>query len=301
MSMRAIQGWQAATILNRSPEGRHFGFDYSLNPYRGCFHGCRYCYARESHQYLNLNLAEDFEQRLFVKHNLAPRLAHELTRIPLTATIALGTVTDPYQPLEGRHRLTRQALELLADSGHRLTITTKSPLIERDLDVLAPMGQRRQLAVHVSLISLDRPLLHRLEPGTAPPRRRLLTVRRLKDAGVPVAVFVAPIIAGFTDQEEHLDALLKAVRDAGADWVMAAPLRISPALRPYLWEHLAGINPEAAEILRLVYGSQQMPGAPYRRLLEHRIDRLTTRYGLSRQPTALVPYRRHQQLIFPFP
>ncbi|MCY0878808.1 MAG: radical SAM protein [Firmicutes bacterium] len=298
--MPTIHPWPRGQALNRSPEGRHFGFDYSLNPYRGCAHACRYCYARESHQYLDLNLAEDFEQQLFVKHHLLEGLARELARVPVDAKIAIGTVTDPYQPLEGRYRLTRQALALFCESGHRVTVTTKSPLIERDLDLLAPMGQRRQLAVHISVTSLDRALLRRLEPGTSPPQRRLTTVRRLKAAGVPVAVFVAPLIAGLTDREESLDALFAAIREAGADWVMVAPLRLSPALRPYFLENLAALDAEARHTLAAAYGADQMPCAAYRAAFHERVSRLLVRHRLTCQAPDLVPYRRSEQLAFPF-
>lgn len=296
--MRSIQHWQASAILNRSPKGQHMGFDYSLNPYRGCSHACRYCYARESHTYLDLNVAEDFEQKLFVKENLAVRLKAELKKLPMEAVIAVGTVTDPYQPLEGRHHLTRSALTLLMESGHAFTVTTKSPLIERDVDLLAPMGQRGQLGVHVSLMSVDRALIHAMEPGTSLPYRRLTTIRRLKDAGIPVGVFVAPIIPGLGDAPEQLDALFRAIRDAGADWAMTSTTRLSPAIREYFISQVAAIDAAAAERLRTLYGPNQYVDAGYRKLLTRHLDQLYRRYGVRHHGPQLHPHQVEQQMTF---
>lgn len=298
--MRTVLDWAASAILNRSKRGESMGFQYSLNPYRGCSHACRYCYARESHRFLNLNVAEDFEQQLFVKHNLGARLAVELRRVPSTAVIAVGTVTDPYQPLEGRHHLTRTAATLLAQSGHPFTITTKSPLIERDIDILAPLGHRRQLGVHVSLMSLDRTLLQHLEPGTSPPRRRLELVRRLKQAGIPVGVFAAPIIPALSDQPAALDELFAAIRDAGADWVMTSTTRLSPAIREYFIDEVSKFNADAAIRIRSLYGPQQYVDASYRQNLNRELNLLFRRYHLSRTGPVLVPFSARPQIAFAF-
>jgi DNA repair photolyase len=295
---RSVQQWQASAVLNRSPKGRAYGFDYSLNPYRGCSHACRYCYARESHTFLNLNVAQDFEQHLFVKDNLASRLQAELPKIPQDAVIALGTVTDPYQALEGHHRLTRSAVELLRDSGHAFTITTKSPLIERDLDLLEPLAQRRQVAVHVSLISLDRPLLQRLEPGTAPPRRRLQTVRRLCDRGIPVGVFVAPIIPGLTDDPHALDALFAAIHEARATWVMASGTRLAPAIRSYFIQQVQAFDEQAAHRLMQLYGTSQMPEPGYTHALNRLVAQLCRRHRLSRSAPEIFAWAATAQLHF---
>ena len=279
--MREVLDWQASAVLNRSKRGEPMGFHYSLNPYRGCSHACRYCYARESHTYLGLNTAEDFEQKLFVKSNLAVRMEAELAKIPPHAVIAIGTVTDPYQPLEGRYRLTRTAVQLLAHSGHAFTITTKSPLIERDLDVLATLGQRHQAGVHVSLISLDRKILQQLEPGTSSPQRRLETVRALKAAGIPVGVFVAPIVPGVTDSAAHLDELFHAIHQSGADWVMTSTTRLSPAIRDYFITAVGRFDPAAAAYIRSLYGQGQYARGAYRYRLDRLIEDLLTAAGLS--------------------
>lgn len=296
--MRTIQHWQAGSVLNRSPKGQHMGFDYSLNPYRGCSHACRYCYARESHTYLDLNVAEDFEEKLFVKENLGLRLKEELRKVPLESVIAIGTATDPYQPLEGRHQLTRRALELLSESGHAFTITTKSPLIERDLDLLAPMGERRQLGVHLSLLATDKTLIRALEPGTSPPQRRLQAIRRLKDARIPVGVFIAPIIPGLSDQPQQLSRLFEAIKDAGADWAMTSTTRLSNAIRDYFIAQVATIDAEAAERLRSLYGESAFVDAGYRRALFHLLESLYRRYQIGRHAPNLHPHRRQEQLSF---
>ncbi len=298
--MRSIKSWQASAILNRSPAGPTMGFHYSLNPYRGCSHACRYCYARESHTYLDLNVAEDFEQQLFVKENLRERLRSELIRVPLDAVIAVGTVTDPYQPLEGRHQLTRTAIELLAESGHAFTLTTKSPLIERDLDLLEPLGRRGQLGVHISLMSLDRELLHRLEPGTSPPARRLEMIRRVHERGIPVGTFAAPIIPVLTDGKESLDALFEALKDAGSDWIMTSSTRLSAAIRPYFFDQVHAFDPAAAETIRSLYHDTQFVDQAYRRRLETLLRTLYQRHHMSRTGPLLRPYRTEAQMEFHF-
>lgn len=297
-NVRTIQLWQAATVLNRTTRGQNFGFHYSLNPYRGCSHGCRYCYARESHTYLGLNIREDFEQKLFAKQNLDQRLSAELTHIDQNRVIAIGTVTDPYQPLEGSQRLTRTAIQLLGQSGHVFTITTKSPLVERDLDLLGPLGQRRQVAIQVSVISLDRNLIKRLEPGAPPPRRRLETVRQLSEANIPVGVFVAPIVPGLCDGPDDLDALFSAIHAAGADWVMTSTTRLAPALRQYFFDEIARFDAKAALQLRRLYGPRQYVDFTYRRQLARLLDQLYRRYSLSQIPPVLRPHVTQEQLSF---
>jgi len=298
--MRDIRDWQAGQALNRAPNGLHFGFHYSLNPYRGCAHGCRYCYARESHRYLDLNLADDFENRLFAKENLPRRLAQELPKIPSSRQIAIGTVTDPYQPLEGHLQLTQKVLPMLADSGHPFTITTKSPLILRDLNQLAVLGRRRQVAVNISLITLDKALLRTLEPYTAPPSRRIETIRRLHAAAIPVGLFLAPVIPGLTDRPGEIEALAEAAIAAGAEWVMAAPVRLSPPLKSYFLHQLQKTHPEAARALDTLYGPRQTPPAAYYDHLRRRLDPILARRGVSHKPLAPKAYEVLQQTRFAF-
>lgn len=197
---------------NQSPD---VPFTQSINPYRGCEHGCIYCYARPSHAYLGLSPGLDFETRLFAKVNAAETLRRELAASSYRCElIALGANTDPYQPIERRYRITRSILEILADCRHPLGIVTKNALIERDIDLLAPMAARGLVEVFVSINCLDHDIARRLEPRCTAPTRRLEAIRRLHEAGIPVGVLVAPTIPFLTD--DHLERVLEAAREAGA-------------------------------------------------------------------------------------
>ena len=190
-------------------------FDRSINPYRGCEHGCVYCFARPSHAYLGLSPGLDFESRIFYKPDAAALLRRELSKPGYQcAPIALGINTDAYQPAERRLGITRSVIEVLAEFGHPFSVVTKSALIERDLDLLAAMAERQLVQVAVSVTTLNRPLARTLEPRAAAPERRLETIRRLRAAGVPVIVLVAPMIPFLNDHE--MENILAAVREAGA-------------------------------------------------------------------------------------
>ncbi len=231
---------QARSILshNDSPD---IPFTWSLNPYRGCEHGCIYCYARPTHSYLNLSPGLDFETRLTAKVNAAELLARELQRPSHTCSpINIGSATDAYQPIEREWRLTRGVIEVLDTCRHPFTIVTKSAGVERDLDVLARVAQRRQVYVMVSLTTLDADLCRRLEPRAAAPWRRLQTVRRLADAGVPVGVNVAPIIPFLNEPE--IERLVDAAAEAGAQsihyTVVRLPWEVNPLFQEWLSHHV---------------------------------------------------------------
>src|SRR5262245_33433922 len=197
---------------NKSPD---LSFDQSINPYRGCEHGCIYCYARPSHAYLNLSPGLDFETKLFYKADAAQLLEKELEAPGYVCSpISIGANTDPYQPIEREYRVTRSILEVLARYRHPCSIITKSALIERDIDLLAPMAKDRLVLVLVSVTTLDPDLKRTLEPRTASPAARLRVIRRLTDAGIPVGVMVAPIIPVLTDFE--VEKILEASAAAGA-------------------------------------------------------------------------------------
>ena len=203
---------RTAITYNDSPD---VPFDRSINPYRGCEHGCVYCFARPSHAYLDLSPGLDSESRLFHKPDLAVQLRAELARPGYRcAPVGVGVNTDAYQPVERRLKLTRAVIEVLAEHRHPFSLITKSALVERDLDLLAPLAARRLVSVAVSVTTLDRTLSRRLEPRAAAPERRLETIRRLTGAGIPVTVLVAPLIPFLNDAE--LEAILAAVREAGA-------------------------------------------------------------------------------------
>ncbi len=227
---------------NTSPD---IPFDHSINPYRGCEHGCIYCYARPTHAFHDLSPGLDFETRLFAKPDAAALLRKELARPGYRATpIAMGTNTDPYQPIEARWRITRSLIEVLAETGHALTITTKSDRVLRDLDLLAPMANRRLIAVAISITSLD-PKVHRtLEPRAPSPAKRLAAIRALSDAGVPVNVNVSPIIPAITDHE--IETILAAAAGAGARTASYIPIRLPHEVAPLFRDWLDAHYPDRA-------------------------------------------------------
>ena len=228
---------------NRSPD---INFDQSINPYRGCEHGCVYCYARPSHAWLDLSPGLDFETKLFFKENAAALLEKELSRPGYRpSSIALGSNTDPYQPIERRLCVTRSILEVLDRCHHPVGIVTKSALIERDLDLLASMAKRGLASAIVSVTTLDAGLKRTLEPRTSSPRRRLEAVRALKDAGVPVGVLVAPIIPCINDAE--IEDILAASREAGAAVAHHTLIRLPHELKDLFREWLDTHFPERAE------------------------------------------------------
>jgi DNA repair photolyase len=219
---------------NTSPD---VGFDRSINPYRGCEHGCVYCFARPTHAWLGLSPGLDFETRLVARPEAAVALRRELSsRSYHPAPIAMGTNTDPYQPIEKQHRIMRDVLKVLAEFSHPVTIVTKGALIERDLDLLAPMAARGLARVGISVTTLDPDLCRRMEPRAPAPARRLATIRRLSEAGIDVRVMVAPVVPALTDHE--MEAILEAARDAGAvaaSWIMLRlPLEVADLFRDWL-------------------------------------------------------------------
>ncbi|WP_323008009.1 PA0069 family radical SAM protein [Pseudorhodobacter sp.] len=235
-----IERVRSAISYNASPD---LPFDRSVNPYRGCEHGCAYCYARPSHAYLNLSPGLDFETKLIARPGIGSVLAQELrARTYKPAVIAIGTNTDPYQPIERDHRVMREVLEVLAAFRHPVAITTKGTLVERDLDVLGPMAAVGLARVGVSMTTLDAGLSRALEPRAPSPARRLAMIRRLSDAGVPVRVMVAPVIPGLTDMD--MEAVLEAARDAGAvaaSWILLRlPGEVEALFREWLAIHAPG-------------------------------------------------------------
>lgn len=233
----ALERPRRAISRNASPD---LGFDRSVNPYRGCEHGCIYCYARPTHAFLGLSPGLDFETRLIARPDAPALLAAELRQPGYRpAPLALGTNTDCWQPVEARYRIARGLLQVLSDFGHPVTITTRAALIERDLDLLAPMAARGLAEVGISLGTLDAGLARAMEPRAPAPARRLVTIRRLAEAGVPVRVLAAPIIPGLTDHE--VEAILAAARDAGARaawWsLVRLPLEVEPLFRDWLARH----------------------------------------------------------------
>jgi DNA repair photolyase len=235
----------AKSILSRnaSPD---IPFNVSLNPYRGCEHGCIYCFARPTHSYLGLSPGLDFETRLFAKVNAAELLRRELAHPAYKPEhIAIGVNTDAYQPCEREYRLTRQVLEVLSECQHPVGMITKSALIERDIDLLAPMAARGQACAAITITTLDPEISRTLEPRAAAPARRLRTIRTLTEAGIPVSVSVAPIIPFVTEPE--IERILEAARDAGAVGAHYVVLRLPFEVNPLFQQWLEAHFPERAQ------------------------------------------------------
>ena len=239
------------TIITRN-ESPDLGFDRSINAYRGCEHGCSYCYARPTHAYLGLSPGLDFESRLFAKPDAARVLEAELRHPGYECRmIALGTNTDPYQPIERRLKITRQILKVLAAANHPVGITTKSGLVVRDLDILRSMAERNLVRVFLSITTLDRRLARRMEPRAATPNKRLETIRALSAAGVPTGVMVAPVIPGLTDSE--MERILEAAAWAGAEGAAWVLLRLPLEVKDLFREWLAKSEPlRAGRVMALV-------------------------------------------------
>jgi DNA repair photolyase len=283
---------RSALSFNRSPD---LPFDRSVNPYRGCEHGCIYCFARPTHAWLNLSPGLDFETQLIARPGIAAVLDRELrARTYVPQVIALGTNTDPYQPVEARLKLMREVVGVLADFRHPLAITTKGTLIERDIDLLAPMAVQGLLRVGISVTTLDAGLSRRMEPRAALPARRLQVIRRLAEAGIPVRAMLAPVIPGLTDHE--IEPLLQAVRDAGAvaaSWIMLRlPREVSPLFQEWLAKAVPGRAAKVMARVREVHGGRDYDPAWGRRmrgeglwarLIAQRFDKACTRLGLAGQ------------------
>lgn len=274
-------------------------FHQSINPYRGCEHGCVYCFARPTHAYLGFSPGLDFESRLMAKPD-APRILRSelLKRGYRCSTVAMGTNTDPYQPVEREWRITRGILEVLSDFNHPVSIVTKSAMVERDLDLLVPMAKLRLAEVTLSVTTLDKGLARRMEPRAAAPWRRLQTLRALSDAGVPVGVLVAPVIPGLTDPE--IESILAECKAAGARWAGYQLLRLPMEVKDLFVEWLReNVPARAAHILSLIrdtrngkltdseFGVRQRGTGPYADLLRRRFDLAVRRLGLNDEGTEL--------------
>jgi DNA repair photolyase len=281
------------SVINhvRSPD---LPFDRTLNPYRGCEHGCIYCFARPTHAYLGLSAGLDFETQLVLRPEAPQVLAAELRkRSYKVAPIAISTNTDPYQPIERDHQIMRACLKVLRDFNHPVAIVTKGTLIERDLDILAPMAARGLVRVGISVTTLDAGLARVMEPRVPAPKRRLAVIRTLTGAGVPVRVMTSPIVPMLNDHE--LEALLQAGKDAGADaasWIMLRlPQEVAPLFREWLEAHFPL---RAARIMARVremhggkdydaqWGRRMRGQGPYAQMIADRFNRAARRLGLDR-------------------
>jgi len=289
---------QVKSILsgNDSPD---IGFDLSINPYRGCEHGCIYCYARPTHSFLNLSPGLDFETRIIAKVNAAERLREAMASPGFTPMLLnIGSVTDAYQPAEKRLRITRSVIDVLAEARHPFSVITKSSLIERDIDLIAPMAAQKLAAVYVSITTLDNELARKLEPRAAAPARRLRTIETLARAGIPVGVSVSPIIPFINEPE--LEQVLEAAQAAGAtsafSIVLRLPWEVNPLFQHWLDQHF----PErAARVMARVremrggkdndtrFGSRMTGQGIWAQMLRQRLHKACQRLGLQRQRVEL--------------
>lgn len=281
---------------NRSPD---LPFDRSINPYRGCEHGCIYCFARPSHAYLGLSPGLDFETRLVARPNAPEVLARELrARKYRVAPIAIGTNTDPYQPLERDRGIMRACLEVLAAFRHPVAIVTKGTLVERDIDILAPMAAQGLARVGISVTTLDRDLARKMEPRVPAPSRRMATIRRLTEAGIPVRLMVSPVVPALTDPE--MERILDAGAAAGADaasWIMLRlPQEVSPLWQAWLAEHYPDRAARVMARLREMHGGKdydarwghRMRGeGHYAEIIAARFRRKARALGLDRRVSEL--------------
>jgi DNA repair photolyase len=275
---------------NQSPD---ISFDRSINPYRGCEHGCVYCYARPTHAYMGLSPGLDFESKLFVKPNAAALLREELTATNYQpATIALGANTDPYQPIERDYRITRQVIEVLQEFNHPFGIVTKSASVLRDLDVLQPMAAKGLVKVAISLTTLDSDLARRMEPRASTPMKRLSALEILSKAGIPTVVMMGPIIPGLNDAE--IENVLKAARNAGVREAGYTMLRLPLEVKEIFKDWLEKEYPDrAAKVMALVksvrggkendpnFGTRMSGQGPYAWTIGRRFQLAAQRLGLN--------------------
>jgi DNA repair photolyase len=269
------------SLLNRCVSNRAMPFTWTINPYRGCEFGCRYCYARYTHEFMEMRDGIEFEQRIYVKQNAAALLRHELRRVKLEEAIALGTATDPYQPAERRYEVTRAILEEFAlHRGFELGIVTKSNLIVRDLDLLKEVAKANRLSVHITITTLHLELARILEPRAPRPDLRLDAVRALSQAGLRVGLSCSPVVPGITDSPQDLESLISAAADAGADYVFANPLFLKPCSAAVFLPFLEQNFPHLAENYRRRYQDRAFLPPAYAKRLSHLISHLRAKCKL---------------------
>ncbi len=287
-----VQVEKPRTIITRN-ESPDISFDRSINPYRGCEHGCVYCFARPTHSFMGLSPGLDFESKLFAKPDAARLLDKELSKDGYQPrTIAIGTNTDPYQPIEKQYRIMREILEVLEARGHPVGIVTKSALVTRDIDILSRMAERGLAKVALSVTTMDRMLARTMEPRASTPTKRLEAIRQLSDAGIPASVMVAPIIPGLTDQEMEriLDSAYAAgAREAGYV-VLRLPLEVSPIFKDWLLRHYPDRYRHVMSLIRSMrdgkdydseWGKRMKGAGPYAWQIGRRFEITAKRLGLN--------------------
>ncbi|ESX96300.1 PA0069 family radical SAM protein [Mesorhizobium sp. LNJC403B00] len=293
-----VQVEKPRTIITRN-ESPDISFDRSINPYRGCEHGCVYCFARPTHSFMGLSPGLDFEAKLFAKPGAARLLDKELSKDGYQPrTIAIGTNTDPYQPIEKQYRIMREILEVLEARGHPVGIVTKSHLVTRDIDILSRMAERGLAKVALSVTTMDRMLARTMEPRASTPTKRLEAIRQLSDAGIPASVMVAPIIPGLTDQE--MERILDSARAAGAREagyvILRLPLEVAPIFKDWLLRHYPDRYRHVMSLIRSMrdgkdydseWGKRMKGAGPYAWQIGRRFEITAKRLGLNAERRTL--------------
>src|ERR1700712_5488112 len=270
------------SALNKVPNASMLPFRYTINGYRGCSHACRYCFARPTHEYLDMDCGTDLDSQVVLKTNVVEVLRRELQRkSSQRETVALGTNTDPYQRAEGRYALMPGIIEALADSGTPFSILTKGTLLRRDLPLIAAAAKVVPVDLAMSIAIYDDELQQSVEPGTPTAKARLATVSAVRDAGLDCSVFMMPILPYLTDTTTHLDSALQQIKAAGATSVLYTALHLRPGVKPWFMQWLANEHPELVESYRKMYfGATSYAPKEYRTWLAARIKPLIARHGL---------------------
>jgi len=270
------------SALNRV-KGMPF-FKWTLNPYRGCTHGCHYCFARKYQPHLELDAGDQFASVIFVKTNFVEVLRRELDKPSWTKeSIGFGTATDPYQPIEGTYKLSRGTLEALRDAASPVGIVTKGPMIVRDKDVLQDLTARAGCRVHISIPTVDEEAWEKLEPGVAHPSKRLRAVRELVDAGIDCGVLMAPIVPGFSTHPAKIERTIKAIAETGARSVGAMVMHLEEGTRTHFMSLLTREFPEMVTKYEQLYASKYVP-KDYDKRVQEVVSLMRARYGIGRRP-----------------
>ena len=272
------------SLLNRCASQRGMPFTWTINPYRGCEFGCRYCYARYTHEFMEMHDGMEFEQKIYVKQQAAGLLRHDLRRVKPDEAIALGTATDPYQPAERRYEITRGILEEFArHRGYELGIVTKSNMIVRDIELLKDVAKTNRLSVHITITTLDVELARILEPRAPRPDLRMDAVRELSQTGLRVGVSCSPVVPGITDSPKDLESVIRAAAEAGADYVFANPLFLKPCSAAVFLPFLEQNFPHLAENYRQRYKDRAFLPPAYAKRLSELVRRLRAKYKMTRE------------------
>lgn len=278
------------SILNPSVSRRNWGFMWTINPYRGCEFGCHYCYARYTHEFMELREPKAFEQQIFVKQNAAWILRQELCGLRRDEAIAIGTATDPYQPIERSARITRSILEVLADQRDlRIGLVTKSTLVVRDIDLLQRIAEHNRITINLTITTLDTRLARILEPRAPRPDLRLVALHRLRSAGLRTGVLCCPILPGITDSYAALDSVAAGASKAGASFFHADPLFLKPCSKPVFEDFVARNFPELLVSYRERFRDHAFVGSAYRKRMGELVRTVKAKYGWSRNSTEGVP------------